>query len=433
MSEKVMLILTNANNNNNKFYEIEYNNITKNVTARYGRVGTSGCSTVVGSGESCFWSKIRSKENKGYKRIEVDIEKNTAITEKQNDILTSVVNNKLIDDKVTDKNDKKVILDLIDILFKQNRHAIESFSGGKIKLSDNGEIRTELGLISLNSVQEAQVLLKELQKCYKNKNNKFYENLNNYLMLVPQKVPSSRGWADYLVNENFISEQNSFLDLLEQTIKSNIKAINTIDSQETEKYKKEIENNIKFNFKISLLKDKKEFDRIQKFFENNKSSSHSSSNLKLKKVYVLSDNIDITERELTFKKLGNIQELWHGTDVGNVLSILKCGLIIPKQYSNGRLFGNGIYFSDNSTKSLNYSNGFWSGTNSKTCFMFLADVAMGKTYTKHIVHHNYPRYGYDSTFAEGKKEYERFGYLRNNEMIVYTLPQIDLKYLCEFE
>lgn len=435
MSEKVMLILTNSNNNNNKFYEIEHDSTNDKVTVRYGRVGTVGVKSVVGYGKRLFNSKISSKENKGYRRIDV-VDNNIELDDKEK-VLSSVVNEKLIDPIIKDEEEKHIVKELINLLFEQNRHAIETFSDGKIKLTDDGEIRTELGLISLKSIQEAQELLKKLEKNYENKDKTFYENLDNYLMLVPQKVPSHRGWADNLVNSKFISNQNSFLDLLEQTIKSNKNKIKDIDfDKHTEEYKKEIEEKMKFNFKISLLKDEKEFKRIKTFFESKKDRTHSSYKLQLKRVYVLTDNIDTTERDLTFEKLGNILELWHGTHIGNVLSILKGGLIIPNEnakHVTGRLFGNGVYFSDNSTKSLNYSNGFWNGLHEDKCFMFLADVAMGKMYTKFIRHYNYPRHGYDSTFAKGKEEYERFGFLQNNEMIVYTLQQFKLKYLCEFE
>ncbi|WP_430326539.1 hypothetical protein, partial [Salmonella enterica] len=60
------------------------------------------------------------------------------------------------------------------------------------------------------------------------------------------------------------------------------------------------------------------------------------------------------------KKVGNIKELWHGTRVGNVLSIMKGGFVIPPSNAShvtGRMFGNGVYFSDQSTKSLNYAYG----------------------------------------------------------------------------
>ncbi|MGG2383099.1 hypothetical protein, partial [Salmonella enterica] len=78
------------------------------------------------------------------------------------------------------------------------------------------------------------------------------------------------------------------------------------------------------------------------------------------------------------KKVGNIKELWHGTRVGNVLSIMKGGFVIPPSNAShvtGRMFGNGVYFSDQSTKSLNYAYGCAPGQKGgieKSTFMFLS-------------------------------------------------------------
>jgi poly [ADP-ribose] polymerase len=93
------------------------------------------------------------------------------------------------------------------------------------------------------------------------------------------------------------------------------------------------------------------------------------------------------------------------------------------------MFGDGLYFSDQSTKALNYATNFWRGGGStRRIFMFLADVAMGKAYTPSGWGRDFPRKGYDSTFAKGGKSS-----VSNNEMIVYKTNQANLKYLIEFE
>jgi len=106
------------------------------------------------------------------------------------------------------------------------------------------------------------------------------------------------------------------------------------------------------------------------------------------------------------------------------------GLIIPPHnapHVTGRMFGNGIYASDESTKALNYATNFWtSGGNTTRIFMFLVDFAMGNTYSPSGYDYSLPKRGYDSTFAKGG------GAVRNNEMIVYKTNQCDLKFLLEF-
>lgn len=175
--------------------------------------------------------------------------------------------------------------------------------------------------------------------------------------------------------------------------------------------------------------------RIIRFFAENVNKGHTSAGLRIKNIYTVEIPAMKAAFEADGKKVGNIKQLWHGTRTFNVLSILKSGLVVPKSAPGstfaitGRMFGDGLYFSDQSTKSLNYSQGFWDRTSPRDnkCFMFLADVAMGKEYTPSRPEQHIPR-GYDSMLAKAGKS----GVL-NNEMVVYRLGQANLRYLIEFE
>ena len=84
-------------------------------------------------------------------------------------------------------------------------------------------------------------------------------------------------------------------------------------------------------------------------------------------------------------KIGNVKQHWHGTKASNLLSILKQGLIIPPADSvhcTGRMFGNGIYGSEQSTKALNYATNYWnaSGDSNQRAFMLVCDFAMGREF-----------------------------------------------------
>jgi poly [ADP-ribose] polymerase 2/3/4 len=91
------------------------------------------------------------------------------------------------------------------------------------------------------------------------------------------------------------------------------------------------------------------------------------------------------------------------------------------------MFGNGLYFSDQSTKSLNYSYGYWNGVREPNCFMFIADVAMGNASTPSGPTRNNPPAGHDSYFAQANKSG-----VQNNEMIVFRTSQVQLRWLIEF-
>jgi poly [ADP-ribose] polymerase 2/3/4 len=178
---------------------------------------------------------------------------------------------------------------------------------------------------------------------------------------------------------------------------------------------------------------KKAFREVKSLFEKSRNSSHQTSGLKLVRLYEIEIENMKTDFEKISAKIGNVSaNLWHGTKASNLLSILKSGLQIPKSsdsHCTGRMFGDGIYTSNQSTKALNYATNYWngSGPNNQRTFMFLTEVALGKTNKPKNRHGSFPKPGTNSTWVEA-------GNCRvmNHECIVYETAQINLKYLCEF-
>ncbi|OAD03837.1 hypothetical protein MUCCIDRAFT_125379, partial [Mucor lusitanicus CBS 277.49] len=76
-------------------------------------------------------------------------------------------------------------------------------------------------------------------------------------------------------------------------------------------------------------------------------------------------------------KEANRKLLWHGSRVGNFMGILKQGLrATPRTSSkNGALLGDGIYFADTFSKSLNYSTESFGSHRSAYRLMLLCEVA----------------------------------------------------------
>ncbi len=70
----------------------------------------------------------------------------------------------------------------------------------------------------------------------------------------------------------------------------------------------------------------------------------------------------------------NVVHLFHGTHNKNLRHIFRTGLIVPKVYSHGRRFGNGVYFADEAAKSINYTAAVRYGAPTT---LFMADVAIG--------------------------------------------------------
>lgn len=413
----LMLVKTKSADNNNKFYELTLLP-DGSVQARYGRVdGKSVQVRNKGHGIHKLLSVAREKMSDDYYRVEVIKEDSV----KQD--FSSVVKRDVA------KNDP-VLSDLVDRLIAINRHQLMEASGGKITIKD-GQVCTAVGLITLRSVAKAESVLQSLAKEFKKGNtttDSYLSNLDQYLTLIPQKVPHQRGWGPTFF-EGVTTFERQF-DLLDQ-LRSSISA--TLNELKEGKAQKELEESPKmFQYSIKLVSNKEVIKKIESFYKKTSNSLHASHGLKLKRVYEVSNPDAEKAYGVKSSKIGNLKSLWHGSRACNLLSILKMGLIVPNAHDrnftiSGRMFGNGLYFSDQSTKALNYSYGYWNGSREPNCFMFLCDVAMGREYVP-LNSGNGKKAGYDSCFAMANHSG-----VKNNEMIVYDVAQANLRYLCEFE
>lgn len=433
IQEKAMLIFTDAKNNNNKFYELVLQD-DGILNLRWGRVDSSGQNKQTNGGKYEFDRTISAKLAKGYVRSNtVSVTVNKAETSKVH--LVETAKRDILGDTSTDKN-SSILVKLIERLSEMNRHQIMIASNGNIQIDESGLITTPLGLVTIESVVEARNILNKVEKFVSKQSfndDKYINLLNDYLKLIPQKVPTRRGWYEtFFTNHTNLNLQNSFLDQLEGSI-------DLYKIKEDDMKKQLLSNGSQsqqevFKTKLVLLNDDKIRVKIEKLYKDSLNVNHVSSHLKLKNVYVVQNEDWDSRYNPILKDIGNEMLLWHGTRAFNILSIFKVGLIIPRSGGSynitGRMFGDGLYFSDQSSKSLNYSYGYWdAGSKDNNCFMFLADVAMGKAHVPsnaNGANHSVPK-GFHSTFAQGKKSG-----VQNNEMIVYDVNQANLRYLCEF-
>jgi len=418
---QVMLIKADSDVNSNKFWEaVIHDNGT--VDCRWGRVGADGQKKSFSGGEAYVEKKVREKTKEGYREAKVvsgvgDVKSTPVANTKLETLAKSQI-----------KHSDSEVEKLIGYLVKVNAHQITTQSGGKLNVNlSTGQVTTPLGIVTKDAIVEARsklVLIGESNE-KGNRSNKGSKNVvEDYLMLIPQDIGRGRGWADTLWTTNDdIKAQNDLLDSLEATIQAISTTPQTKSNEPDEKV---------FDVKLSVVKDQAQIDRIKKFYQSTRQTMHASHHLNIKKVFT----VDISTMKESFDsygaKLPNIMELWHGTKAANLLSILKSGLIIPKSHGSiavtGRMFGDGVYFSDQSTKSLNYAYGYWSsGGVDNNCFMFLANVAMGNYYVPNGPFSGGCKSGYDSTWAQAHKSG-----VANNEMIVYKLNQCNLTYLVEF-
>lgn len=412
MSETVMLVKTEAAANSNKFYELTLNGAE--VVARYGRVGAKGAVHVVGQGGWEMLQKQQArKEAKGYQRVQ----NHTGGT------AARATPAELLDRAVTEMGRGERAEALIRHLTVVNAHTIEAVSGGGMGVSDTGAVTTELGPVTAATIAEARDLLTGMQQ------HPSPGALNDYLMLVPQRVPRKRGWHETFFTEHTtFAAQSKFLDDLESSVRFST-AVTSAPEGASFRY---------------VLEPARKVTALSKEFAATANREHPSYGSKLVRTYRLVDQLRGEAVTEAAARVGNVRPMWHGSRASNILSILAAGLVVPPataRHTAGRAFGDGVYFSEQSTKALNYGRGgVWSPGIDVRHFAFRANVAMGREYQPHLLGRLaswWPVTSGTTTTPDGDP-YESINVapghagVLNHEAVVWNTDQAELAYLCEF-
>jgi poly [ADP-ribose] polymerase len=324
----------------------------------------------------------------------------------------------------------KITAALVKQLAEANRHELLVATGGQMNIDlDTGMVRTALGVVTSAAVKSARALLDEMAPFIKKsdtENPRYIEFIGKYLRLVPQKVGSKRGWYSDFID---LTAQTQLLDQLEASVELAEQRVMAAMNEANKTDKPEKVAQV-FNVKMAICEDDTAVEKIKRMYASGGISRHESSHLKPVRVYEVAIPHMATMFNTDGGKVGNIKMLWHGTRMFNVLSILKRGFVLPSQLSTvqttGAMYGPGLYFSASSTKSLNYSYGYWDGgRRDSNCYMFLVDVAMGREYIPHGSG-NGKKPGYDSCWAKPGSG------VMNDEQIVYRTSQANIRYLIEF-
>ncbi len=367
--------------------------------------------------------KRREKLRKGYKdTVVLDNTVQTAIVKNKKDKLS-----KIAADEIEGSSDR-VTSELIKYLAEINIHHITRSTSIKYN-TKTGAFSTPLGVLTPDAVSAARDLLTELRRLdtlKRKQKSKRAETVREYFYLVPKdfgvKIPPVE---TLIATEEQFQEEAAILDALESAIST--------DKPQTARQKL---------FECRLVKilhytdeGREMFRKVRDLYFKTRNVRHHpvAAGLQMTRLY----EVEIGEMKRSFDRaaanLGNVRDdLWHGTRASNLLSILKHGLVIPPSNSahcTGRMFGNGIYTSLQSTKALNYATSFWnrSGIRNQRTFMFLCDVALGKVHKPRTFGGGYPVRGSQTTWVEPGQ-----GGLLNHECIVYDTSQINLRYLAEF-
>lgn len=422
--KEARFVLTNIAGNNNKFWNIRLFG-DGSCETHWGRVGEDGQrKTIAGFSEIAFDAKCREKAAKGYQPQKTLANTATSGQALANDRLAEMASRQIGTDCLE-------TLRLVTYLARVNVHRILEATTMQYDES-RGTFSTPLGIVTADAIRDARALLANLAGFVAKQDwsdDALIRTLNAYLMLVPQNIGRAKPDPQRLFPDlDAVQKQNNLLDALQASLDT------VLTASESEQKMAAAPPPRLFEARLDLVEDKREIERIRRKYRATQKAMHACAHLDVKRVF----KVEIASMRRAFESegraVGNVQELWHGTRASNLLSILRSGFVIPAAnaaHCTGRMWGNGVYFSDQSTKSLNYAYGYWGGGSQRdeTCYMFLCNVALGRSFVPKLwsAGQALPAPDHDSTFAKAG-----ISGVINNEMIVYKTAQIDPTFLVEF-
>lgn len=315
-----MFTMTRIGENNNKYWKIIQRD-DFSCQVEFGRIGYDGQSKThqfsnIELSDRFYITKIREKLSKGYSKQEVIQTKSSSINVESNHSLKMLAESQI-------ESNSEIVKTLIRYLSEKNIHNILSSTTMKYDI-DSGLFSTPIGIVSKTSIDSARTVLADISNYVLNgkfKEPAYHSLLEKYLTLIPQNVGMRLNPETIYRNQEDLTKQNDILDSLDASLISVQNVVETVEAV--------VEQPKIFDVKLFHVEDAAIIDRITQKYKSTLQRMHSSSDLKVKTVYSVEMPSMKARYEPTAQKLGNVRELWHGTRVSNVLSILKQGLVIP--------------------------------------------------------------------------------------------------------
>jgi poly [ADP-ribose] polymerase len=439
---------------NNKYYHIEAHTSKDKAKfrlySRYGRVGHEGTEEerIPTQDELSLLAAFESLKSEKTGKSKGYVEVKMAATK----VGSSVANVQILSDDIKKSNLKssdpnagvsaiklhRSVEKLVERLYTEAGTAVRTALSGSL----NTTVENPLGTLTLSQINTGRTILQEIQQMLTDKpklkgsiNKDLIDLSNQFYSAIPQQIahrpkPSAGKkaldeWLGTMVlnDEKRLDEKEDLLGLL-----SDVQGmVGGFASSDIEKKYTEI------GCEYEYLPDTD--DRHKRIFKymNESRSKHHDWKVSIQNIWTLSIKGQRQKHLDAMKGIGNVQPLFHGSGPQNILGICKHGLLMrpPGVYVTGSMFGNGLYFADQSSKSEQYAFGRYGGGSGKgeSYFMFVADVALGKIKKYQNSQSSLTKAppGYDS--VQGEKGYS----LVHNEFIIYDIKQHLLQYLIEFK
>ena len=442
-----VLQCTDLETNANKFYSLEVQQHSKGsfrLFSHYGRTDDLANRDSAGQKECRYADQVtvekeyqkilKSKLRKGY--LEVNLAKSKIGSDKAKGQSSGAVDEKTL--AVAEQAKPKAVAKpqlepelaaLVKLIYEEAGQALTAQTA--VRITAEG-FETPLGILTLGQVEKGFDLVAQLRQAIMESNPALIKELSGtFYSTIPHKIGRTKAAIEASAI-NTIERSDSAeetLQLMKDMLSVNAAGgVNLFaDQQDYGRYQA-------LNTKIQFLQVKdKDRKRVEEFILTSQGKTRMKP--KIHGVYVVgrageSDSFNP-------KKLKNVTELFHGTRSQNIVGIMTRGLLLPNQSKRygavltGAMLGNGIYFADNSAKSLQYCR----ACPGRRGFLFLASVALGKSkeYTDAQTHLNAPPPGYDSVTGVASVKTATWGRLVHNEYVIYDPSQQKLDYMVEFE
>lgn len=388
MSRYCKLVMVTAENNN-KYYEMIENG--SSITVNYGRVDHTKTTISKPVG---YWDKlIREKTAKGYKDV------------------TALVSVQVTKDSTPDVKLEKIVGKVGSFL-----ELMSNYTNNLVKTTYSVKSTS----VSQKQVDEAQKHIDDINNMVKNNTVIYDKDINEILvqlyMVIPRKMDNVK-WhlLPQVKLEKVIQQEQDNLDAMASQVSMNKPTKKTKVSKKTINLMDKLGITMKdcsINKDIKYLTDQVSPSKILGIYEVNKKEED--------KVF---------EEWMSKQKNKTTRILIHGTRCTSVIPILEIGLKIRPvgnfQFS-GKVYGNGNYYSETVSKSLNYT-GY---DNDQILLVYEVHVGNPFVYdgwykgnSFSLDYKNLSERGFDSTFVKAG------GGLLNTEIIAYKEEQCRIKYI----
>lgn len=461
--------------NSNKFYSAEIVKASDNnyyLFTNYGRVGgTKICEYRLCSSQSDAEIEatkiVKSKIKKGY--VEVSLVKS--------DVGSDIAKSKVIANTATVDELKKAGISIKEEegskskLHPEVQDLVKTWFGVTQEFVDLNldTSKCSLGQLSISQISKGKDLLEEARKII-HMSKPDEQELNRLTNLYYSNIPHNFGYrkidanALRLDDDVKVDKAFDFLDIINSAkdVEAVISKKSAVDGQySTLKAEFEFVDPLSPTFKwidamlhgtrasnhsgLGKLKTHKVFKvnrngEDKYFIESAEKIAKECGKQTLSAVYanLVKERPDVPKELQSLYKMANVCPGWHGTRRANMINITKKGLLIrPTGVTHaGSALGDGIYWANNSSKSINYTDckgSYWAQGTAKTAYLFLADVAFGN---QKIVNSS-SFYSLKNINPNHSVWAKQGGSFYNEELVTYVPSgpgqQHSIRYIIEFE